>query len=93
MGGAIFLPEQHAGDATPAQLLLDINPVGDRALIGLRWGWRREQQELERLVIEPVRQRSAQPCQTGAAQIAMNDAIADPQRARDDAFGQALLVS
>jgi len=34
MGDAIFLPEQPARHATAAQLLPDINPVGDRAMIG-----------------------------------------------------------
>jgi hypothetical protein len=64
-------------------------------LIDLSRGWRWKQQEFERVVIEPVRQRPTQPCQTGAAHIAYNAEMMEEvfdtmlERVRSDAGATA----
>jgi hypothetical protein len=92
IGGAILFPQQQACHAAAAQLFLHINPIGYRSAVALRrCRRRREQQQLQTIVVHPLGQRPSQPRKPGSPQITMHDAIAHPDRARDDALGQALV--
>jgi len=92
IGGAILLPQQQPCHTATAQFLLHINPIGDRSPVALRGcRRRREQQQLQALVVHALRQRPAQPGKAGTPHVTMDDAIAHPQRPRDDALGQALV--
>ena len=89
--GAILLPEQATGYAAPAELLIDVAPVGDRPLRALRrwpWGW--EKQKLQVFISDSLRKRPAQPCRARTAQVAVHDAIADAYAPRDGPLRQAL---
>ena len=94
MGGAILFPEQHAGDAGAAQLLVDQGLVRHRAAgrVGGR-DWRWKQEPFEGSIIKALWQRPGQAGQPGAAEIAVNDTVAAPQGAGDQALAQALGMS
>ena len=92
IGGAILFPQQQACHAAAAQLLLDISPIRCRAPVALRGCRRRwEQQQLQALVVQALRQWPGQPRKAGATHVSMHDAIAHSQHLRDDALGQALV--
>jgi hypothetical protein len=92
IGGAILFPQQQACHAAAAQFLLHINPIGCRSPVALRGcRRRREQQQLQALVVHALRQWPAQPRKACAPHITMHDAIAHSQHLRDDALGQALM--
>jgi hypothetical protein len=52
---------------------------------------RSEQEEFQALVVHPFGQRPSQSRKAGAPQITMHHAITDPDHARDDTLGQALV--
>jgi hypothetical protein len=57
IGGAILFPQQQACHAAAAQFLLHINPIGCRSPVALRGcRRRREQQQLQALVVHALRQ-------------------------------------
>ena len=92
IGGAILFPQQQACHAAAARLLLHIGPIGYRSAVAVRrCRRRREQQQLQAIVVHPLGQRPGQPRKPGSPQITMHDAIAHPDHARDNALGQALV--
>ena len=69
MRGAILFPQQRQGDALATQLLVDSRPVAPRTGLRRPGGRRREQQKLERVVVEGVGQRPAKAGQSGALKM------------------------
>ncbi len=88
--GAVLLPEQHPGHATAAQFPLDLAPIRNRALGHRRRDLRREEQQLEILVVEPVQKRPSQADRARALQITVHDPVADAEHARDCTLTQSL---
>ncbi|MEY9616553.1 hypothetical protein ABH982_000010 [Bradyrhizobium ottawaense] len=91
INGAILLPEQATGYVAPAELFIDVAPVGHRPLRALRrWSWGREKQKLQVFIGHSLRKRPAQPSRAGAAQVAVHNAVADAHAPRDGPLWQAL---
>ncbi len=84
----VLLPKQHPGDPALAQLLVDHRPVGSRAVRVQHSRRRREQQQLQAVVIQPLRQRPVQTRVTGAAQIRTNAPLPKPERRGDRPLAQ-----
>jgi len=84
---AILLPQQHQRNATPLELLMQLGPIGRRAL---RLGLSRscEQPALKLAIIEHPRQRPSEADDLGATHNLASRGLADPQRLADLSVAQ-----
>jgi hypothetical protein len=84
---AIFLPQQHQRNATPLELLMQLGPIGRRAL---RLGLSRscEQPALKLAIIEHLRQRPSEADDLGATHNLASRGLADPKRLADLSVAQ-----
>ena len=89
MCGAVFLPQERHSYALAAHLLVDERPVGLRtSASGLGGRRRREQQALQRPVVQAGRQGPVQARQTSPLEIRVNRPIAEQQGTPDLALAQ-----
>src|SRR6059058_2264713 len=91
VSGTILLPKKRPRDAAPSQLAFDMGPIGDRPLVGGR-ACRRKQKPLKSFIVERVGQGPSQAGHAGALQITVHGAVADLERAGDQALPQAACV-
>jgi len=87
---AILLPQQGQRHVGSAQLPVHPHPVRHRAAVHRNVRHGREQQRLQPLVVEPVRQRPAQPRPPCPAHVAVHRAQTQSQALRNHALRQTL---
>ncbi len=78
---AILLPQQHQRHAAPLELLMQLGPIGSRAL-RLRLARGREQPALKLAVVEQLRQRPGEADHLGAAHDLAEPPSCRPQAPR-----------
>ncbi len=89
MCGAVFLPQERHGHALAAHLLVDERPIGLRTSArGLGGRRRREQQTLQRPVVQVGRLGPVLARQTSPLEIRVNRPIAEQQGTPDLALAQ-----
>ena len=89
---AILVPEQREGDPRPLQFAVDRRPVRLGELAPLRRRRRREEQPLQRRLVQPLGQRPGQARHFGTTQIFRHGAAANPDAGPDLSAGTASCV-
>ena len=88
--GAVFFPQQRQRHVRATQLAMDRGPVRHRPLVHRHIRHRWEQQLLETIVVQIIRQRPAQSRPPGPAQIAVHRAGAQPKAVPDGTLRRTL---